>query len=118
MQNSPLSPALPIRLHLQAIDPARNIARDYRIDVSFDLFGHWIIDLHWGRIGCRGQARSVSFAERRVAQRFVLAVLKKRQSAKHRIGVAYRQVSYSASAVCRDQGHSPCAQVDPQRFIG
>ena len=90
MQNSPLSSALPISLHLQAIDPARNIARRYAIEASADLFGHIIIDLHWGRIGTKGQGRTVSFAHVPDATRFVRQTLNRRARAKKRIGVPYR----------------------------
>lgn len=77
---------------LQALDPARNIARDYRIEASVDLFGHIIVDLRWGRIGTRGQARSVSFADHAHARAFVRKVLQRRAGAEKRIGVDYRLV--------------------------
>jgi predicted DNA-binding WGR domain protein len=76
-------------IHLQALDIARNIARDYRIEASPDLFGHWIIALHWGRIDARGQNRMVSFAEPEEASRFVRHTLSRRARAKKRIGVAF-----------------------------
>jgi predicted DNA-binding WGR domain protein len=81
---------LPRHIHLQAVDHARNIARDYQIEATPDLFGHIIVSLHWGRIGTRGQSRVVSFAAEGPARRFVGATLAKRQSAKKRIGVAYQ----------------------------
>jgi predicted DNA-binding WGR domain protein len=93
MQISPLPPVLPIRLHLQAIDSARNIARRYAIEASADLFGHVIVDLHWGRIGTKGQGRTVSFAQAQDATRFVRQTLNRRASAKKRLGVGYRPVT-------------------------
>jgi predicted DNA-binding WGR domain protein len=93
MQISPLSPILPVRLHLQAIDSARNIARRYAIEASADLFGHIIVDLHWGRIGTKGQSRTLSFAQAQDATRFVRQTLNRRASAKNRLGVGYRQVT-------------------------
>ena len=90
MQTSPLCPALPLRLRLQAIVPARNIARRYAIEASADLFGHIIVDLHWGRIGTKGQGRTVSFAQVQDAARFVRQTLSRRASATKRIGVPYR----------------------------
>ena len=95
MQNSQLSSALPIRLHLQAIDPARNIARSYAIEASADLFGHIVVDLHWGRIGTKGQGRTISFAKAQDATRFVRQTLSRRASAKKRLGVGYRPVTSS-----------------------
>ena len=83
---------IPDSIHLQAIDLARNIARDYHIEASIDLFGHWIIDLHWGRIGTRGQNRRVSFSEPQASVVFVRAALRRRSSSKRRIGVAYQPV--------------------------
>ncbi len=82
-------PALPLNLRLQAIDTARNIARGYAIHAAVDLFGHWIVDLHWGRVGTRGQGRKLSFALEQDAARFVRSTLARRDSAKRRIGVGY-----------------------------
>jgi predicted DNA-binding WGR domain protein len=93
MQHACDTTPLPSRIHLQAIDPARNIARDYRIEATTDLFGHVIVELHWGRIGTKGQWRALSFAETKDATRFVQAVLARRKRAKSRIGVAYLPVA-------------------------
>jgi predicted DNA-binding WGR domain protein len=101
MQISTLPPALPIRLHLQAIDPARNIARRYAIEASADLFGHFIVDLQWGRIGTKGQSRTLSFAQAQDASRFVRQTLNRRASAKKRLGVGYRPVT---SAIACNNG--------------
>ena len=89
MHNRSMTPVIPPQIDLQAINPARNIAREYRIDASLDLFGHWLIDIHWGRIGTRGQNRTLSFAEMDAAQTFVRQTLSRRTSARKRIGVAY-----------------------------
>jgi predicted DNA-binding WGR domain protein len=93
MQQYTDTTALPHHIHLQAIDMERNIARNYRIEGSIDLFGHVIIALHWGRIGTRGQCQIVSFPHKQAAERFVLNALRRRKSAKRRIGVAYREVA-------------------------
>lgn len=37
-----------LRLHLEARDPARNVARRYWIETSEDLFGAIIVDYAWG----------------------------------------------------------------------
>jgi predicted DNA-binding WGR domain protein len=42
---------------LRRIDPARNIARYYRLDVQPDLFGEWGVVREWGRIGQPGRLR-------------------------------------------------------------
>jgi predicted DNA-binding WGR domain protein len=80
------------RIDLVAIAPARNIRRRYAITTSYDLFGHVIVELNWGRIDTRGQGRTLSFPKHDEAHRFVGAVLKRRGSAKKRLGVAYRRV--------------------------
>jgi len=94
----PFAPVLPIRLHLQAIDSARNIARRYAIEASADLFGHIIVDLHCGRIGTRGQSRTLSFAQAQDAARFVRQTLNRRASAKKRLGVGYEPRACPAKA--------------------
>ncbi|MFV0645059.1 MAG: WGR domain-containing protein [Sphingomonadaceae bacterium] len=78
---------------LEAVDPTRNIARRYMIVQNRDLFGHVIVEYRWGRIGTRGQGRVVSFAEDHDAERFVRTLLRRRASAKKRIGVAYRRAN-------------------------
>ena len=85
-------PALSLNLRLQAIDPMRNIARGYAIHATADLFGYWIVDLHWGRVGTRGQCRKLSFAQEQDAVGFVRTTLARRGSAKRRIGVGYTVV--------------------------
>jgi predicted DNA-binding WGR domain protein len=90
MQHRTDTTPLPRHIHLQAVDHARNIARDYQIEATPDLFGHIIVSLHWGRIGTRGQSWVVSFAAEQLAQRFVKATLARRRSTKKRIGVAYQ----------------------------
>ncbi|MCE7798704.1 WGR domain-containing protein [Sphingobium sufflavum] len=76
---------------LEAVDHSRNIARRYGIEVSRDLFGVMIVRCSWGRIGSRGQSRSVSFDTPHEAGRYVRSVLRRRETAPSRIGVAYRR---------------------------
>jgi predicted DNA-binding WGR domain protein len=93
MQKTSDTTSLPSRIHLQAIDRSRNIARDYRIEASTDLFGHIIVELHWGRIGTRGQGRTISFAEAKHAVRFVRQTLTRQASSRKRFGVAYKPIT-------------------------
>ena len=81
-----------LRLHLEARDPARNVARRYWIETSEDLFGAIIVDYAWGRIGTRGQMRRVSFSTDREAERFIKSLRQRRLGARKRIGVAYIEV--------------------------
>lgn len=79
-------------IELAAFDPARNIRRRYAISVSRDLFGAYIVETSWGRIGSRGQDKRCSFPDRAGAERQVAAILKRRGTAQSRIGVPYRPV--------------------------
>lgn len=79
-------------IELIAINPARNIRRRYAICVTPDLFGAYIVETSWGRIGARGQSKCFSFPDRAGAERHVAAILRRRGTAENRIGVAYRAV--------------------------
>lgn len=82
---------------LEAVDRPRNVARRYAIATSADLFGATIVQFAWGRIGARGQSRTVSFVDQAEADRFVRQLLRRRAGAKARIGVAYREVAMPVS---------------------
>lgn len=81
---------------LEAIDWSRNIARRYSVALTKDLFGSSIVEFSWGRIGTRGQSRTVSFAQGSEADRFIAQLLRRRAGAPRRIGVAYREVAQLA----------------------
>lgn len=42
-------------VHLTRRQPARNMARFYRIEIAPDLLGGVVIIRHWGRIGTPGR---------------------------------------------------------------
>lgn len=46
-----------MKAHLEKLDPAKNIARYYRMSVLPNLFGEWTLCREWGRIGRGGQVR-------------------------------------------------------------
>ena len=81
---------------LEAVDWSRNIARRYSVALTKDLFGSSIVEFSWGRIGTRGQSRTVSFAQGSEADRFIAQLLRRRAGAPRRIGVAYREVAQLA----------------------
>ena len=81
---------------LEAVDRPRNIARRYSVALTKDLFGSSIVEFSWGRIGTRGQSRTVSFAQGSEADRFIVRLLRRRAGAPKRIGVAYREVAQLA----------------------
>jgi hypothetical protein len=59
------------------------------IDVGTDLFGAWLVDMSYGRIGTIGRSKIRSFATIEDAQDQVRACLRKRATAPRRIGGAY-----------------------------
>src|SRR3546814_3792705 len=93
------TPAIPLSspVELAAFDPARNVRRRYAISITPDLFGAYIVETRWGRIGTRGQSKCFSFPDRDQADRYIAAVLRRRPTAEHRIGVRYRPVSTAGS---------------------
>lgn len=48
-------------IHLVRIDPARNMARFYRLAIEPDLFGGYTLTAEWGRIGRGGQLKTQLF---------------------------------------------------------
>jgi predicted DNA-binding WGR domain protein len=53
---------------LTRIDPARNMARFYRLDVQPDLFGGWSLWREWGRLGSSGQVRHAPYPTAEAAE--------------------------------------------------
>ena len=53
----------PTCLHLQRVDPARNVRRFYRMTVQRDLFGCSSLVRVWGRIGTRGREMVNTYAD-------------------------------------------------------
>ena len=76
-------------IDLVAIDRSRNCRRRYGIRRSADLFGYQIIDVTWGRIGSRGQARRMSVKSSEEAISAVRGLLARRETAPKRFGVPY-----------------------------
>ena len=91
-QGVPMAQSFECNDHWQAIDEKRNIARDYRISVSVDLFDWFIVERQWGRIGSRGQSVSSSFSTQQAAEGFIASIRARRAGAKRRIGVGYERV--------------------------
>ena len=89
------APPCPCHVELIARDPARNIHRRYAIEVSPDLFGAIVIRTAWGRIGARGQEKTVSFDATEDAERHVRATLRRRATSPKRNGVAYEIIDSS-----------------------
>jgi hypothetical protein len=46
------------RITLEARNPARRCSRQYRVEAGTDLFGVWVVEINYGRIGTAGRCRS------------------------------------------------------------
>jgi hypothetical protein len=51
-------PVLNFRITLEARNPARRCCRHYRVEAGTDLFGVWVVETSYGRIGTAGRSRS------------------------------------------------------------
>jgi predicted DNA-binding WGR domain protein len=74
---------------LEARDPARNLWRAYTLEAGRDLFGAWVVEVSYGRIGCPGRTLVRVVATEAEVCRVVRARLRRRLGAPRRIGVAY-----------------------------
>lgn len=75
---------------LEACDPALGRFRAYRLDASRDLFGAWLVDITYGRIGTRGVSRRYVADDETGARKIIRLYLRRRTTARRRIGVSYR----------------------------
>ena len=64
--------------HLTKRDPARNMARFYRLVMLPNLFGEWTLMREWGRIGSPGQLR-LDYHKSRDSAEAAFAALKRRK---------------------------------------
>jgi predicted DNA-binding WGR domain protein len=77
-------------IRLEARSEAHRCFRSYKIELDADLFGAWMVEMSYGRIGALGRTKVRSFSTTKEAQAQVRACLRKRATAPRRIGVAYR----------------------------
>ena len=80
-----------IAIALRAENPARNVRRAWRAEAGTDLFGVWLVQTRFGRIGTEGRVLARSFADEEGARAYLAASLRRRAGAVRRIGVAYRE---------------------------
>lgn len=75
--------------HLHRIDPARNMARFYRMSSTPSLFGDICLVREWGRIGRPGRIRIDLYesAEEAIAAREILSFAKRRRGYRELCGV-------------------------------
>lgn len=75
---------------LEARDPALGRFRSYRLDVGCDLFGTWLVEVTYGRIGTPGRRLRFVADDEDEARKLVHKTLRRRATARKRIGVPYR----------------------------
>ncbi|MGL3607968.1 WGR domain-containing protein [Rhizobium sp. G187] len=51
------------QIYIERIDPAKNMARFYAMEISTSLFGGICLTRIWGRIGRRGQTKMHLFEQ-------------------------------------------------------
>ena len=75
---------------LEARDPQLGRFRAYRLEAGTDLLGDWLVDITFGRIGTRGRLIRYAVRDEAEARKLVRETLRRRATARKRIGVAYR----------------------------
>src|SRR5512135_3138293 len=83
-------PMLDFGIVLEARNPARRCCRHYRVEAGTDLFGSWVVEISYGRIGTAGRSRSFVVRDEGEAQRLSRRLLKRRATASRRTGIPYR----------------------------
>ena len=87
-----------ISIELQAKDVDANRLRAWRVEAGPDLFGVWVATVRFGRIGTADRALAYQFSSEAEVRSFVRTRLRRRGTAKRRIGVAYRLIAASTDA--------------------
>lgn len=75
---------------LEARDPALGRFRSYRLEAGTDLLGAWLVEVTYGRIGTPGRRRRYIADDEAEARKLVHKTLRRRATARKRIGVPYR----------------------------
>jgi predicted DNA-binding WGR domain protein len=75
---------------LEARDPALGRFRSYRIQAGTDLFGDWLVEVTYGRIGSPGRTIRHVAPDEAGAQKIVRQCLQRRGTARRRLGVGYQ----------------------------
>jgi len=99
-------------LRLEAIAPAHRCFRAYEIASGRDLFGAWLVEMRFGRIGTAGRTRARSFGSLDQAAAQVRVCLRRRATAPRRIGAAYQL----CHAACDPEWQVNGLEGDARRF--
>ena len=81
---------LDFRIVLEAKNPERRCCRQYLVEAGTDLFGVWVVEVNYGRVGTAGRSRCFIVRDEEQARLLIRSILRRRASAPRRIGVAYR----------------------------
>jgi len=79
-----------LTMAFEAHNAEKNHHRRYSITVGRDLFDDWTVSVRYGRVGRRGQELRFAGPKPEAMQAVVRNCLKKRMSARRRIGCDYR----------------------------
>ena len=74
---------------LEARNPERGHFRHYHLEAGRDLFGTWLVEATFGRIGTAGRTVGYAAADEAEAHCIARRCLQRRATASKRIGTAY-----------------------------
>ena len=78
------------RAVLEARDPSINCARMYRLEAGPDLFGVWLVEIAYGKIGTQGHRKRYVVDDEQSACKLVKQKMQRRGTTTKRIGVPYQ----------------------------
>lgn len=87
-------------IRLRLCDPARGRDRVYEIEIDGDLFGAFTVTMSHGRWGVWSVSRRVSAAGRGEAVAVAAARLRRRSSARRRLGAGYELIAATGGHIC------------------
>lgn len=82
-----------LTVRLEAHHTERNHHRFYELRLGHDLFGLWMLTLHYGRTGRNGHLRQFSSSDASILRSQIQQCLRVRETAPRRLGCRYRLVS-------------------------
>ncbi len=77
-------------IRLEALSPATRIRRVYQMSVDRDLFGTWVVDIAFGRRGCRGRVLRVLADTEHAVRRLLQQRLRRRTAPPRPTRLAYQ----------------------------
>jgi hypothetical protein len=76
-------------IRLEALSPATRMPRVYQLSVDRDLFGSWVVNVAFGRQGCRGRAMQVLADTEQAVRRLLRQRLRRRTVPPGPTGLSY-----------------------------